>query len=58
MHDEHRLDRRVSAGKLAEQLTPHVQMEEGVLVPLMQDSMDSDTEERLHTACVIDEVNI
>jgi iron-sulfur cluster repair protein YtfE (RIC family) len=47
----------MSAGQLAEQLTAHVHKEEGVLVPLLQDSMDSDTEERLYTAYVTDEQN-
>jgi hypothetical protein len=48
---------RVSARQLAEQLTANVHKEEGVLVPLLQDSMDSDTEERLYTAYVTDEEN-
>jgi hemerythrin-like domain-containing protein len=48
---------RMSARQLAEQLTAHVHKEEGVLVPLLQDSMDSDTEERLYTAHLTDEEN-
>lgn len=39
---------RVLARQLAERLSTHVQKEEGVLIPLLQDAMDSDTEERLY----------
>jgi hemerythrin-like domain-containing protein len=45
----------MSARQLAEQLTAHVHKEEGVLVPLLQDSMESDTEEQLYTAYVMNE---
>lgn len=43
------------AQQLMEQLSSHVQKEEGVLVPLLQDSMESDTEEQLYMAYVMDE---
>jgi len=46
---------RASARQLAEQLTVHVHKEEGVLVPLLQDAMDSDTEERLYMDYVMGE---
>ena len=46
---------RLLARQLAEQLTAHVHKEEGVLVPLLQDSMESDTEEQLYTAYVMNE---
>jgi hemerythrin-like domain-containing protein len=49
---------RLLARQLAEQLTAHVHKEEGVLVPLLQDSMGSDTEEQLYTAYVMGEENI
>jgi iron-sulfur cluster repair protein YtfE (RIC family) len=39
---------RLLARQLAEQLSTHAQKEEGVLIPLLQDAMDSDTEERLY----------
>ena len=39
---------RVLARQLAERLSTHAQKEEGVLIPLLQDAMDSDTEERLY----------
>ena len=35
--------------QLIEQLTAHVHKEEGVLVPLLQDNMESDAEERLYS---------
>lgn len=43
------------ARQLMEQLSAHVQKEEGVLVPLLQDSMESDAEEQLYMAYVMDE---
>ncbi len=43
------------AQQLMDQLSAHVQKEEGVLVPLLQDSMESDTEEQLYLAYVMDE---
>ena len=46
---------RLLARHLAEQLTAHVHKEEGVLVPLLQDSMEGDTEEQLYTAYVMNE---
>jgi hemerythrin-like domain-containing protein len=46
---------RLLARQLAEQLTAHVHKEEGVLVPLLQDSMEGDTEEQLYTAYVMNE---
>jgi iron-sulfur cluster repair protein YtfE (RIC family) len=39
---------RLLARQLAEQLSTHAQKEEGVLISLLQDAMDSDTEERLY----------
>lgn len=39
---------RLLSRQLAEQLSTHAQKEEGVLIPLLQDAMDSDTEERLY----------
>ena len=44
--------------QLIEQLTAHVQQEEGVLVPLLQDCMESDTEEQLYMVYVTDEQNL
>jgi len=41
--------------QLIEQLTAHVHKEEGVLVPLLQDSMASDAEERLYSEYVMGE---
>jgi iron-sulfur cluster repair protein YtfE (RIC family) len=35
--------------QLIEQLTAHVHKEEGVLLPLLQDNMESDAEERLYS---------
>jgi len=46
---------RPLARQLAEQLSAHAQKEEGVLIPLMQDSMDGETEERLYLAYVMNE---
>ena len=46
--------RRLSR-QLAEQLSAHAQKEEGVLIPLLQDSMDEETEERLYIAYVMNE---
>ncbi len=46
---------RLLAQQLIEQLTAHVQKEEGVLVPLLQDSMESDTEGQLYMTYVMDE---
>jgi len=46
------------AQRLIEQLTAHVQKEEGVLVPLLQDAMESDTEEQLYMVYVTDEQNL
>jgi hemerythrin-like domain-containing protein len=46
------------AGQLAEQLTAHVHKEEGVLVPLLQDAMESDSEEQLYMVYVMGEENI
>ena len=46
---------RLLARQLAEQLTAHAQKEEGVLIPLLQDSMESDTEEQLYTAYAMNE---
>ena len=39
---------RLLAGQLSEQLSTHAQKEEGVLISLLQDAMDSDTEEQLY----------
>jgi iron-sulfur cluster repair protein YtfE (RIC family) len=39
--------------QLIEQLTAHVHKEEGILVPLLQDSMASDAEERLYSEYVM-----
>jgi iron-sulfur cluster repair protein YtfE (RIC family) len=44
---------RLLARQLAEQLSTHAQKEEGVLIPLLQDAMDSDTEERLYIEYVM-----
>lgn len=41
-------DFRPLSHQLIEQLTAHVHKEEGVLVPLLQDSMESDTEDQLY----------
>jgi iron-sulfur cluster repair protein YtfE (RIC family) len=46
---------RPLARQLAEQLSAHAQKEEGVLIPLLQDNMDGDTEERLYEAYVMNE---
>jgi hemerythrin-like domain-containing protein len=46
---------RPLARQLAEQLATHAQKEEGVLIPLLQDSMESETEEQLYTAYVMNE---
>ncbi len=46
---------RPLACQLAEQLSTHAQKEEGVLIPLLQDSMESNTEEQLYTAYVMNE---
>lgn len=46
---------RPQARQLAEQLATHAQKEEGVLIPLLQDSMESDAEEQLYTAYVMNE---
>ncbi len=46
---------RPLARQLAEQLTTHAQKEEGVLIPLLQDSMESETEEQFYTAYVMNE---
>ncbi len=46
---------RPPARQLAEQLATHAQKEEGVLIPLLQDSMESETEEQLYTAYVMNE---
>ena len=40
---------RPLAQQLIEQLSAHVHKEEGILVPLLQDSMDGDAEERLYS---------
>ena len=39
--------------QLIEQLTAHVHKEEGILVPLLQDSMQSDAEQRLYSEYVM-----
>ena len=39
--------------QLIEQLTAHVHKEEGILVPLLQDSMDGDAEEQLYSEYVM-----
>jgi iron-sulfur cluster repair protein YtfE (RIC family) len=39
---------RPRARQLVEQLSTHAQKEEGVMIPLLQDAMDSETEERLY----------
>ena len=44
---------RPLARQLVEQLSTHAQKEEGVLIPLLQDAMESDTEERLYAAYVM-----
>jgi len=44
--------RRLSR-QLVEQLTAHVHKEEGVLVPLLQDSMENETEEQLYGVYVM-----
>ena len=49
---------RLLSRQLAEQLATHAQKEEGVLIPLLQDSMESETEEQLYTAYVMNEENI
>ena len=36
-------------------MSAHAQKEEGVLIPLLQDNMDGDTEERLYQAYVMNE---
>jgi len=41
--------------QLIEQLTAHVHKEEGILVPLLEDSMQSDAEERLYLVYVTGE---
>jgi hemerythrin-like domain-containing protein len=46
---------RPVARLFADQLAAHANKEEGVLIPLLQDSMDGDTEERLFTAYVLNE---
>jgi len=46
---------RALARQLAEQLSAHAQKEEGVLIQLLQDNMDGDTEERLYQAYVMNE---
>ena len=46
---------RPLARQLAEQLATHAQKEEGVLIPLLQDSMENETEEQLYTAYVMNE---
>jgi hemerythrin-like domain-containing protein len=46
---------RLLARHLVEQLTEHVHKEEGVLVPLLQDCMESDTEEKLYMVYVMGE---
>lgn len=46
------------AQQLIEQLTAHVQKEEGVLVPLLQDCMEGDTEDQLYMVYVMDEQNL
>lgn len=46
---------RPLARQLAEQLATHAQKEEGVLIPLLQDSMESETEEQLYMAYVMNE---
>jgi hypothetical protein len=38
--------------------TAHVHKEEGVLVPLLQDCMENDTEEQLYMVYVTDEQNL
>lgn len=45
---------RPLARQLVEQLTAHVHKEEGVFVPLLQDCMESGTEEELYLAYVTD----
>jgi len=40
--------------QLVEQLTAHVHKEEGVMVPLLQDGMESETEEQLYSVYVMD----
>ena len=49
---------RILAGQLAEQLTSHVHKEEGVLVPLLQDAMESESEEQLYMIYVMGDENI
>ncbi len=46
---------RPLARHLADQLAAHAQKEEGVMIPLLQDNMDSETEEQLYTAYVMNE---
>jgi hemerythrin-like domain-containing protein len=46
---------RLLARQLAEQLTAHVHKEEGVMIPLLQDSMESNTEEQLYMEYVMGE---
>lgn len=46
---------RPLARLFADELAAHAHKEEGVLIPLLQDSMDGDTEERLFTAYVLNE---
>jgi len=46
---------RPLARQFAEQLAAHAHKEEGVMVPLLQDNMDGDTEERLFNVYVLSE---
>lgn len=45
-------DFRIIGGQLADELKGHVDKEEGVLVPLLQDRMDGDAEAQLYMSYV------